>query len=135
MARVRPHPGRSLPSFIKVAGPQSLSLGRIMGHHNNGDLFFGLHLHDDLFDDLRIRLIDGSGGLIQEEDFRLQYHAPGQAQAVTLASGEVESPVEYRTLFHSVDVKLVQAKTEEFAKKLAAISQQTRKGFLDLKFR
>ena len=97
--------------------------------------FFGLHLHDDLFDDLRIRLINGSGGLIEEEDFRLQYHGPGQAQAVTLAGGEVESPVEYRTLFHSVDVKLVQAKTEEFAKKLAAISQLTRKGFLELKFR
>ena len=65
-----------------------------MGHHNNGDLFFGLHLHDDL----RIRLINESGGLIQEE-----------------ASGS-------------------NTMTEEFAKKLAAISQLIRKGFLELKF-
>ena len=43
--------------------------------------------------------------------------------------------MEYRTLFHSVDVKLVQTEKEEFAKKLATISQLTRKGFLELKFR
>lgn len=46
-----------------------------------------------------------------------------------------QTQAEYRTLFHSVDVKLVQARTEEFAKKLAAISQLTRKGFLEMKFR
>ncbi len=42
---------------------------------------------------------------------------------------------EYRTLFHTVDVKLVQAKTGEFSKKLAAISQLVQKGFRELKFR
>ena len=42
---------------------------------------------------------------------------------------------EYRTLFHTVDVKLVQAKTGEFSKKLAAISQSVQKGFQKLKFR
>ena len=42
---------------------------------------------------------------------------------------------EYRTLFHTVDVKLVQAKTGEFSKKLAVISQSVQKGFRELKFR
>ncbi len=42
---------------------------------------------------------------------------------------------EYRTLFHTVDVKLVQAKTGEFSKKLAVISQLVQKGFRELKFR
>jgi hypothetical protein len=34
-----------------------------------------------------------------------------------------------------VDVKLVQARTEEFSKKLAAISQMVQKSFRELKFR
>lgn len=42
---------------------------------------------------------------------------------------------EYRTLFHTVDVKLVQARTGEFSKKLAVISQSVQKGFGELKFR
>ena len=42
---------------------------------------------------------------------------------------------EYRTLFHTVDVKLVKAKTGEFSKKLATISQSVQKGFSELKFR
>ncbi len=46
-----------------------------------------------------------------------------------------ETQAEYRTLFHSVDVKLVQDRTEEFSKKLAVINQQVRKGFQELKFR
>ena len=46
-----------------------------------------------------------------------------------------QTQAEYRTLFHTVDVKLVQAKTGEFSKKLATIMQQVRKGFQELKFR
>jgi hypothetical protein len=42
---------------------------------------------------------------------------------------------EYRTLFHTVDVNLVKAKTGEFSKKLAAISQSVQKGFKELRFR
>jgi hypothetical protein len=42
---------------------------------------------------------------------------------------------EYRTLFHSVDVNLVKARTAEFSKMLAALSQQVAKGFKELKFR
>jgi hypothetical protein len=42
---------------------------------------------------------------------------------------------EYRTLFHSVDVNLVKARTAEFSKMLAALSQQVGKGFKELKFR
>jgi hypothetical protein len=42
---------------------------------------------------------------------------------------------EYRTLFHTVDVNLVKARTAEFAKKLAALNQQVGKGFQELKFR
>jgi hypothetical protein len=42
---------------------------------------------------------------------------------------------EYRTLFHSVDVNLVKARTAEFTKELAALSQQVGKGFKELKFR
>ena len=46
-----------------------------------------------------------------------------------------QTQAEYRTLFHTADVKLVQAKTGEFSKKLAAIRQQVRTGFQKLKFR
>lgn len=46
-----------------------------------------------------------------------------------------QTQAEYRTLFHTVDVKLVQAKTGEFSKKLAAIMQQVQKGFQESKFR
>ncbi len=42
---------------------------------------------------------------------------------------------EYRTLFHTVDVNMVKAKTAEFAKKLAALNQQVGKGFQQLEFR
>ncbi len=42
---------------------------------------------------------------------------------------------DYRTLFHSVDVALVKARTAEFAKKLAALDQQVGKSFQELKFR
>jgi hypothetical protein len=46
-----------------------------------------------------------------------------------------QTQAEYRTLFHTVDVKLVQEKTAEFAKKLAPLEQQVDKGFRELKFR
>ena len=46
-----------------------------------------------------------------------------------------QTQAEYRTLFHTVDVKLVQAKTAEFTKKLDIINQQILKGFKELKFR
>jgi Cytochrome c554 and c-prime len=46
-----------------------------------------------------------------------------------------QTQAEYRTLFHTVDVTLVQSKTEEFAKKLAPISQKVKKGFQELQFR
>jgi hypothetical protein len=42
---------------------------------------------------------------------------------------------EYRTLFHSVDVKLVKSKTAEFTKKLAALNEQVQKGFQELQLR
>jgi hypothetical protein len=61
-------------------------------------------------------------------------------QAGLIATGEQEKTLfrtqaEYRTLFHSVDVKLVQSKTAEFTKKLAALSQQVQQGFQELQFR
>ena len=46
-----------------------------------------------------------------------------------------QTQAEYRTLFHTVDVKMVQDRTGEFAKKLAAINAQVQKGFRELKFR
>lgn len=46
-----------------------------------------------------------------------------------------QTQAEYRTLFHTVDVTLVESKTAEFSKKLAAISQQVQKGFQELQFR
>lgn len=46
-----------------------------------------------------------------------------------------QTQAEYRTLFHTVDVTLVESKTAEFSKKLATISQQVQKGFQELKFR
>jgi hypothetical protein len=57
-----------------------------------------------------------------------------------IATGEEEkllfgTQAEYRTLFHSVDANLVKSRTAEFTKKLAAISDQVRKGFQELKFR
>ncbi|MGA8571071.1 MAG: cytochrome c3 family protein [Desulfobaccales bacterium] len=42
---------------------------------------------------------------------------------------------EYRTMFHTVDVNLVKAKTTEFAIMLDALNQQVAKGFQELKFR
>ncbi len=42
---------------------------------------------------------------------------------------------EYRTLFHTVDVNLVQSRTAEFNKKLAVLNEQVQKGFQELKFR
>ena len=49
--------------------------------------------------------------------------------------GLFQTQAEYRTLFHTVDVKLVQDRTGEFAKKLAVINAQAQKGFQELKFR
>jgi hypothetical protein len=46
-----------------------------------------------------------------------------------------QTQAEFRTLFHSVDVKMVQNRTEEFSKKLANIGQRVQKGFRELKFR
>jgi hypothetical protein len=61
-------------------------------------------------------------------------------KAGLIATGDEEKTLfrtqaEYRTLFHTVDVNLVKSKTAEFAKKLAALSQQVQKGFQELKFR
>ena len=42
---------------------------------------------------------------------------------------------EYRTLFHTVDVNLVKAKTEEFNQRLSAIDVGVEKGFRELRFR
>jgi hypothetical protein len=61
-------------------------------------------------------------------------------RAGLIATGEEEkllfgTQAEYRTLFHSVDVNLVKDRTAEFTKKLAAISDQVRRGFQELKFR
>ena len=46
-----------------------------------------------------------------------------------------QTQAEYRTLFHTVDVKMVQDRTGEFDKKLAVINAQVQKGFRELKFR
>jgi hypothetical protein len=46
-----------------------------------------------------------------------------------------QTQAEYRTLFHTVDVKLVQDRTAEFTKKLEVLNQQVQKGFKELKFR
>lgn len=46
-----------------------------------------------------------------------------------------QTQAEFRTLFHTVDVKEVQSRTAEFSKKLAAISHRVQEGFQELKFR
>lgn len=46
-----------------------------------------------------------------------------------------QTQAEFRTLFHSVDVKMVQNRTDEFSKKLDVIVQAVQKGFRELKFR
>ena len=46
-----------------------------------------------------------------------------------------QTQAEFRTLFHTVDVKLVQEKTGEFSKRLNAINDTVLKGFGELKFR
>lgn len=46
-----------------------------------------------------------------------------------------QTQAEFRTLFHTVDVKLVQEKTGEFSKRLNAINDKVLKGFGELKFR
>jgi len=46
-----------------------------------------------------------------------------------------QTQAEFRTLFHTVDVKLVQDRTAEFTKKLAVIDEQVQRGFQELKFR
>ncbi len=46
-----------------------------------------------------------------------------------------QTQAEFRTLFHTVDVKMVQNRTEEFSKKLSTIAQWVQKGFQELKFR
>ncbi len=46
-----------------------------------------------------------------------------------------QTQAEFRTLFHSVDVKMVQNRTGEFSKKLADIAQGVQKGFRELEFR
>ncbi len=42
---------------------------------------------------------------------------------------------EYRTLFHTQEVSLVESKTADFNKRLAALSDQVRQGFRELQFR
>ena len=49
--------------------------------------------------------------------------------------GLFQTQAEYRTLFHTVDVKLVQDRTAEFTKKLEVLNQRVQKGFKELKFR
>ncbi len=46
-----------------------------------------------------------------------------------------QTQAEFRTLFHTVDVKLVQDQTAEFTKKLSVLQKQVQKGFEELKFR
>lgn len=46
-----------------------------------------------------------------------------------------QTQAEFRTLFHSVDVKMVQNRTDEFSKKLDVIVQGVQKSFRELKFR
>lgn len=46
-----------------------------------------------------------------------------------------QTQAEFRTLFHTVDVKMVYDKTGEFTKKLSVIAQRVQKGFQELKFR
>ena len=42
---------------------------------------------------------------------------------------------EFRTLFHTVDVKLVKDRTDEFTKRLSATEEKISKGFHELRFR
>jgi nitrate/TMAO reductase-like tetraheme cytochrome c subunit len=72
---------------------------------------------------------------INEIDHDLKMLRAGLISTQNEQQGLFRTQAEYRTLFHSVDVKLVQARTEEFSKKLAAINQQVRAGFQELKFR
>ncbi len=46
-----------------------------------------------------------------------------------------QTQAEFRTLFHTVDVKMVQDRTEEFSKKLSTVAQWVQKGYQELKFR
>jgi hypothetical protein len=61
-------------------------------------------------------------------------------KAGLIATGDEEkalfrTQVEYRTLFHTVDVNRMRSKTWEFTKKLGALNQQVQKGFQELRFR
>jgi nitrate/TMAO reductase-like tetraheme cytochrome c subunit len=55
----------------------------------------------------------------------------------TEESGKVlfQTQAEFRTLFHTVDVKLVNERTAEFTKRLTAIEGGVQQGFKELKFR
>ncbi|MBI5236945.1 MAG: hypothetical protein HY887_00790, partial [Deltaproteobacteria bacterium] len=46
-----------------------------------------------------------------------------------------QTHAEFRTLFHTVDVKLVKDRTGEFDQRLAGINEKVRKGFQELSFR
>jgi len=72
---------------------------------------------------------------INEIDHDIKILRAGLISTQNEQQGLFRTETEYRALFHSVDVKLVLDRTEEFSKKLAAINQQVRKGFQELKFR
>ncbi len=72
---------------------------------------------------------------INEIDHNLKILKAGLIATQDEEKALFRTQAEYRSLFHTVDVKLVQARTEEFSKKLAAISQLVQKGFRELEFR
>ncbi len=72
---------------------------------------------------------------INEIDRRLKTLKAGLIATQDEEKSLFQTQAEYRTLFHTVDVKLVQDRTAEFTKKLDVLNQQVQKGFKELKFR
>jgi hypothetical protein len=72
---------------------------------------------------------------INEIDKRLKTLKAGLIATQDEEKSLFQTQAEYRTLFHTVDVKLVQDKTADFTKKLDVLNQQVQKGFTELKFR
>ena len=57
------------------------------GHDHQGSGFF-FQFQDYFLDNRGVLRIDGSGGLIQEQDFRFQHQGPGQAEALGFPAGK-----------------------------------------------
>ncbi|MGA8141202.1 MAG: hypothetical protein WB948_10995, partial [Desulfobaccales bacterium] len=76
-----------------------------------------------------------TGAKIDEINGNLQTLKAGLIDTREQEETLFRTQAEYRTLFHSLDVNLVKAKTAEFAKELEALNQQVGKGFQELKFR